>query len=78
MERMEIQTPAGTLIIESKGSYDEYPGIYVSMENGAPVATVEYTPERFDGTSGIQVLAWSDACAEEASDSISVDNIDAY
>lgn len=78
MDKMEIQTPAGVLVIESKGSYEDYPGVYVSMGNGAPIATVEYTPDRFDGTAGIQVLAWRDACAEEASDWTAVENIDSY
>lgn len=78
MEKMEIQTPVGTLVIEPKGSVGEYPGVYVYMGNGASVATVEYTPDRFDGTPGIQILAWRDASAEEASDWISVDNIDSY
>lgn len=77
-DKMIIPTPVGNLVVEQKGSLNEYPGLYVSMENGAPVATVEYTEDRFDGTPGIQVLAWGDAVNEEASSWTSVDNIDAY
>lgn len=78
MEQFIVPTPAGNLVIEQKGSMEEYPGIYVSMENGAPVATIEFTPNRTDGTSGIQVLAWEDASREEPSAFLNVDNYDNF
>lgn len=77
-EQIIVPTPIGNIVIEQKGSVNEYPGVYVSMENGAPVATIEYTPDRFDGTAGVQVLAWTDACDEEASTWVSVNNIENY
>lgn len=40
-EQIIVPTPIGNIVIEQKGSVNEYPGVYVSMENGAPVATIE-------------------------------------
>lgn len=31
---LKIETPAGTLVVEAKGSFDDYPGIYVYLEDG--------------------------------------------
>lgn len=35
-DQLIIPTPVGNLVVEQKGSLNEYPGVYVSMENGAP------------------------------------------
>ena len=59
---MKIKTPAGYMIVEEKGTEDEYPGIYVSFSKdgkgkdiGTLIATVEY-----DSLSGVhQTVAYA-------------------
>lgn len=48
INKLEISTPKGKLIVESKGSMNEYPGIYVSFlstyktDDNPIIAVVEY------------------------------------
>ena len=42
-----IKTPAGYLLVETKGAYDEYPGVWVSLsadgeEEGELITCIEY------------------------------------
>lgn len=71
-----VSTPIGELIVEINQD-STYPAIWISTENGAPVATIEYTPNRNeDGSAGIQVLAWRDVNDEEPSEYVNVDGFE--
>lgn len=55
---MKINTPAGILLAEKKGTWDEYPGFYISVESGdgetREIACVEYNTIK----GCLQVLAY--------------------
>ena len=73
-----IPTPNGALVIRNKND-EEYPGVYIDMHNGAPVATIEYTDCRnVDDTPGIQVLVWEDATEDEANIFINSNNFENF
>ena len=52
-DKISIETPAGTMCAETKGVYNEYPGILTYMED-----------QYLDGTSEIMAAAEYDTCAE--------------
>lgn len=48
-KKFRVKTPAGYLMVEAKGAYDEYPGVYISFSKngkeydaGNMIACVEY------------------------------------
>ena len=56
MQTMKIKIPTGFIIVEQKGTEEEYPGCYISFSkdgtasNDGMVACIEYDTTRDDGS----------------------------
>lgn len=66
-KRLEVETPLGTIIVEAKGTLDEYPGVWVSFKpKGSAMDDLVACVEHVTGEDFIQTCSYMEGSDEPA------------